>query len=148
MTSSSLSPRALSYRSAPPQPRPASSHCPSAFQGDASAFHRETQRFSPTPAPIRISILRRDAQCVSAGAKSLIEAVELSGSAGVKLQQQMAFARKRQGSGDEGRGALWAGSLRGTDRGSEPAGSGAAVWDRPADSIQDAGVLGSAGLPA
>src|SRR5882762_1091214 len=69
-------------------------------------------------------------------------------SAGAKLQQEMTFARKRQGSGDEGRGALWAGSLRGTDRGSEPAGSGAAVWDRPADIIQDAGVLGSAGLPA
>ena len=56
----------------------------------------------------------------------------------------MVFARTRQGLGDEGRGALWAGTLRGSDRGSEPAGSGAAFWDRSADSSQDAGVLGSA----
>src|SRR5437870_3080340 len=50
--------------------------------------------------------------------------------------------------GDEGGGPLWAGSLCGTDRGPEPTGSGAAVWDRPADSSQDAGVLGSTGVPA
>jgi transposase len=50
--------------------------------------------------------------------------------------------------GDEGGGALWAGSLRGSDRGTEPTGSGAAVWDRPADSSQDAGVFGSARVPA
>src|SRR3954462_7557666 len=46
---------------------------------------------------------------------SLTEAAGWSGCAGVKLRQQMAFARSRQGSGDEGRGALWAGSLCGSD---------------------------------
>jgi len=46
---------------------------------------------------------------------SLTEAAGSSGCAGVKLRQQMAFARSRQGSGDEGRGALWAGSLCGSD---------------------------------
>src|SRR4051794_28230191 len=46
---------------------------------------------------------------------SLTEAAGSSGCAGVKLRQQMAFARSRQGSGDEGRGALWAGSLWGSD---------------------------------
>ena len=32
--------------------------------------------------------------------------------------------------------------------GAEPAGSGAAVWDRPADGGQDAGVCGAARIPA
>jgi alkanesulfonate monooxygenase SsuD/methylene tetrahydromethanopterin reductase-like flavin-dependent oxidoreductase (luciferase family) len=46
---------------------------------------------------------------------SLTEAAGSSGCAGVKLRQQMAFARSRQGSRDEGRGTLWAGSLCGSD---------------------------------
>ena len=56
----------------------------------------------------------------------------------------MAFVGERQGPGDEGRGALCSGSLCGSDRGREPAGSGAALWDRPADGSQDAGVFGAA----
>ena len=35
--------------------------------------------------------------------KSLTEAAEESGRAGVKIRQQMAFVEKRQGLGDEGR---------------------------------------------
>jgi len=46
---------------------------------------------------------------------SLTEAAGTSGCAGVKLRQQIAFARSRQGSGDEGRGTLWTGSLCGSD---------------------------------
>ena len=38
-----------------------------------------------------------------------------SGCAGVKLRQQMAFVGKRQGPGDESRGALCSGSLCGSD---------------------------------
>jgi SIR2-like domain len=47
--------------------------------------------------------------------KSLTEAAGQSGCAGVKLRQQMAFVGKRQGPGDEERGALCSGSLRGSD---------------------------------
>jgi hypothetical protein len=47
--------------------------------------------------------------------KSLSEAAGQSGCAGVKLRQQMAFVGKRQGPGDEERGALCSGSLRGSD---------------------------------
>ena len=39
----------------------------------------------------------------------------LAGSAGVKMRQQMAFVEKRQGPGDEGRGALRSGSFCGSD---------------------------------
>jgi hypothetical protein len=55
---------------------------------------------------------------------------------------------KRQGPGDEGRGALCSGSFCGSDWGAEPAGSGAALWDRPADGCEDAGVFGAARVPA
>jgi len=47
--------------------------------------------------------------------KSLTEAAGQSGCAGVKLRQQMGFVGKRQGPGDEERGALCSGSLRGSD---------------------------------
>src|SRR4051812_16698725 len=47
--------------------------------------------------------------------KSLTEAAGQSGCAGVKLRQQMAFVGKRQGPGDEERGALCSGSLCGSD---------------------------------
>jgi hypothetical protein len=56
--------------------------------------------------------------------------------------------RRATGAGDEGRGALCLGSLCGSDRGREPAGSGAALWDRPADGSEDAGVFGAARVPA
>ena len=45
-------------------------------------------------------------------------------------------------------GELCSGSLRGSNRGREPPGSGAALWDRPADGSEDAGVFGAAWLPA
>src|SRR5262249_22322895 len=79
---------------------------------------------------------------------SLSEAAGQSGSAGVKIRQQMAFVGERQGPGDEGRGAICSGSLCGSDRGGEPAGSGAAVWDRPANGSEDAGVFGATRVPA
>jgi transposase len=47
--------------------------------------------------------------------KSLTEAAGQSGCAGVKLRQQMAFVGKRQGPGDEERGALCSGSLCSSD---------------------------------
>jgi|SRR6516162_7149560 len=43
------------------------------------------------------------------------EATGQSGSAGVKIRQQIAFVEKRQGPGDEGRGALRSGSFCGSD---------------------------------
>src|SRR6266576_3015825 len=80
--------------------------------------------------------------------KSFTEAAGQSGCAGVKNRQQMAFVGKWQGLGDEERGALCSGSLCGSDRGSEPAGSGAAFWHRSADGSEDAGVFSTAGIPA
>ena len=47
--------------------------------------------------------------------KSLTEAAGSSGRAGVKIRQQMAFVGKRQGPGDEGRGALCSGSFCGSN---------------------------------
>jgi hypothetical protein len=47
--------------------------------------------------------------------RSLTEVAGQSGCAGVKLRQQMAFVGKRQGPGDEERGALCSGSLCGSD---------------------------------
>ena len=47
--------------------------------------------------------------------KSLTEAAGRSGGAGVKIRQQIAFVGKWQRLGDEGRGALCSGSLRGSD---------------------------------
>jgi transposase len=64
------------------------------------------------------------------------------------MRQQMALVVKRQGLGDEGRGALRSGSFCSSDRRCEPAGSGAAFWHRPADGGQDAGVFGTAWVPA
>jgi hypothetical protein len=43
------------------------------------------------------------------------EATGQSGSAGIKIRQQMAFVRKRQGPGDEGRGAVRSSSFCGSD---------------------------------
>src|SRR6516165_9581211 len=76
------------------------------------------------------------------------EATGQTGSAGVKIRRQMAFVGKRQGPGDEGRGALRSGAFCGSDRRCEPAGSGAAFWDRSADGGQDAGVFGASRIPA
>jgi hypothetical protein len=45
--------------------------------------------------------------------KSLIEVAGLSGCAGVKFRRREALCVERRGLGDEGRGAVWAGSLRG-----------------------------------
>jgi transposase len=47
--------------------------------------------------------------------KSLTEAAGWTGSAGVKIRQQMAFVGKRQGPGDEGRGAVRSGAFCGSD---------------------------------
>jgi hypothetical protein len=58
------------------------------------------------------------------------------------------FALGRQRVGDEGRGALWARSLRGSDRGIEPSRGGATVWNRPSHGRQDGEVHGAAGLRA
>jgi hypothetical protein len=46
-----------------------------------------------------------------------------------------------KGVGDEGRGALWARSLRGSDRGVEPSRGGATVWNRPSHGRQDGEAL-------
>src|SRR5215471_5953621 len=43
------------------------------------------------------------------------EATGQSGSAGIKIRQQMAFVGKRQGPGDEGRGAVRSSSFCGSD---------------------------------
>src|SRR5271154_1797727 len=56
----------------------------------------------------------------------------------------MAFVGKRQGPGDEGRGALRSGSVCGSDRRGEPAGSSTSFRARPADGGQDAGFFGAA----
>src|SRR5271170_4051826 len=58
------------------------------------------------------------------------------------------FALGVQRVGDEGRGALWARSLRGSDRGVEPSRGGATVWNRPSHGRQDDEVHGAAGLRA
>ncbi len=58
------------------------------------------------------------------------------------------FAVGLQRVGDEGRGALWARSLRGSDRGVEPSRGGATVWNRPSHGRQDDEVHGAAGLRA
>src|SRR5215472_2070146 len=47
--------------------------------------------------------------------KSLTEATGWPGSAGLKIRQQMAFVGKRQGPGDEGRGAVRSSSFCGSD---------------------------------
>ena len=60
----------------------------------------------------------------------------------------MALVGKRQGLGDEGRGAVRSGSLCGSDRRGEPAGSGASFWHRPANGGEDAGVFSAARVPA
>src|SRR6267143_663590 len=49
---------------------------------------------------------------------------------------------------DEAGGTIRAGSTSGVRGGEEPAGSGAALWDRPADGGEDAGVLGAARVSA
>ena len=46
-----------------------------------------------------------------------------------KSGSRYAFALGRRRVGDEGRGALWARSLRGSDRGVEPSRGGATVWN-------------------
>jgi hypothetical protein len=53
------------------------------------------------------------------------------------------FALGRQRVGDEGRGALRACSLRGSDRGVEPSRCGAPVWNRPSHGRQDDEVHGA-----
>jgi hypothetical protein len=55
---------------------------------------------------------------------------------------------RRQRAGDEGRGALREGQVRGPDRGIERAGGSPAVRDRSQNSCEDGGILGAAGLPA
>jgi transposase len=56
----------------------------------------------------------------------------------------MAFAEKRQGLGDEERGPVCSASFCGSDTRFEPAGSGATIRDRPADSGEDADVFSAA----
>src|SRR5208282_5840905 len=47
--------------------------------------------------------------------KSLTEVAGLSGRAGVKFRREEALCVERRGLGDEGRGTVWAGPLRGSD---------------------------------
>src|ERR1700724_711453 len=54
----------------------------------------------------------------------------------------------RGGRRDEAGGTIRAGTTSGVRGGDEPAGSGAAIWDRPADGGEDAGVLGTARVSA
>src|ERR1700720_3312626 len=49
---------------------------------------------------------------------------------------------------DETGGTIRAGTTSGLRRGNQSAGSGTALWDRPADGGEDAGVLGAAWLSA
>src|ERR1019366_2272627 len=80
--------------------------------------------------------------------KSLTEVAGRSGCAGVKFRRREALCVERKGLGDEAGGAVWARSLRGSDRGDQPARGGASVWHRPSDGGEDAVVLGAAWLPA
>src|SRR5271170_5283817 len=79
--------------------------------------------------------------------KSLSEVAGLSGCAGVKFRRWEALCVERRGLGDEAGGAVWAGPLRGSDRGYQPTRGGAAFRDRPSDGGEDALVLGAAWLP-
>ena len=79
--------------------------------------------------------------------KSLSEVAGRSGCAGVKFRRREALCVERRGLGDEGRGAVWAGALRGSDRGDQPARGGPPFRDRPSDGSEDAVVLGAAWLP-
>src|SRR5580658_914791 len=63
--------------------------------------------------------------------KSLSEVAGLSGCAGVKFRRWEALCVERRGLEDEAGGAVWAGPLRGSDRGYQPARGGAALRDRP-----------------
>src|SRR5205807_7703673 len=80
--------------------------------------------------------------------KSLTEVAGLSGCAGVKFRRQEALCVERRGLGDEGRGAVCKGALRGPDRGDQQARGGASFWHRPSDGGEDAVILGAAGIPA
>src|SRR5882757_6029479 len=80
--------------------------------------------------------------------KSLTEVAGLSGCAGVKFRRQEVLCVERRGLGDEGRGAVCKGALRGPDRGDQQARGGASVWHRPSDGGEDAVILGAAGIPA
>src|SRR6266567_9169824 len=80
--------------------------------------------------------------------KSLTEVAGLSGCAGVKFRRQEALCVERRGLGDEGRGAVCKGALRGADRGDQQARGGASFWHRPSDGGEDAVILGAAGIPA
>src|SRR5271166_5587951 len=57
-------------------------------------------------------------------------------------------AKMGRGRRDERRGTVWAGAASSVCGGAEPEGGGAAIWDRPANGGEDAGVLGTAGIPA
>jgi len=77
--------------------------------------------------------------------KSLIEAAGLSGCAGVKFRRQMVLCVERRGPGDEGRGTVCEGALRGSDRGGQWARGGASFWHRPPDGGEDAVVFVATG---
>src|SRR5216684_3744173 len=65
-----------------------------------------------------------------------------------KSGSRRSSAKMGRGRREERRGTVRAGAASGVCGGDEPAGSGAAVWDRPANGGEDAGVLGAAGIPA
>src|ERR1700732_3937253 len=54
----------------------------------------------------------------------------------------------RGGRRDEAGGTIRAGATSGVRGGDEPAGGGAAIWTRPTDGGEDAGVLGTARVSA
>src|SRR5271166_5266028 len=80
--------------------------------------------------------------------KSLKERPDRPAAPEQKSGNRRSSAKMGRGRRDERRGTVRAGAASGVCGGDEPAGGGAAVWDRPADGSEDAGVLGAAGIPA
>src|SRR5271167_3608556 len=80
--------------------------------------------------------------------KSLKERPDRPAAPEQKSGNRRSSAKMGRGRRDERRGTVRAGAASGVCGGDEPAGSGAAVWDRPANGSENAGVLGAAGIPA
>src|SRR5271163_551988 len=65
-----------------------------------------------------------------------------------KSGSRRSSAKMGRGRRDERRGTVRAGAASSVCGGAEPEGGGAAIWDRPANGGEDAGLLGAAGIPA
>src|SRR5271156_6466776 len=80
--------------------------------------------------------------------KSLIERRGSPAGSEQKSGSRRSSAKMGRGRRDERRGTVRAGAASSVCGGAEPEGGGAAIWDRPANGGEDAGVLGAAGIPA